>query len=211
MLRDRSLSLLSDMSSVSTKSVSEKAKLLMSTSELINEIVSLLSIAKSGSIISDMNVSVLQKEYESLNSMIKHKERIKDTVDEIMGGFFDNPVSLGEHRKTKDIHKGHSKGHKTNDNVLYKTTAPRPFDSEPSLQKRNTKATASSSGLMHKKDRKDKILNLLKKKKEVTIKDVSSIVVGCSDKTIQRELSALVKENVLKKEGEKRWSRYSLV
>jgi len=199
------------MSSVSTKSVSEKAKLLMSTSELINEIVSLLSIAKSGSIISDMNVSVLQKEYESLNSMIKHKEKIKDTVDEIMGGFFDNPKTLGEHNKQGDIHKGHSKGHKTTNDVLYKTPASRPVKSRLSLHGRDTKTGATTSGLLNKDGRRAKILGLLKKKKEVTIKDVSSVIADCSDKTIQRELSSMVKENVLKKEGEKRWSRYSLV
>ena len=32
-----------------------------------------------------------------------------------------------------------------------------------------------------------------------------------SEKTVQRELFALVKEGVLKKEGEKRWSVYKLV
>jgi hypothetical protein len=42
------------------------------------------------------------------------------------------------------------------------------------------------------------------------IKDVSPLVTGCSEKTIQRELSAMVRSGILKKVGEKRWSRYSL-
>ena len=42
------------------------------------------------------------------------------------------------------------------------------------------------------------------------IKDVSPLIKGCSEKTIQRELLSMVKSGILKKEGEKRWSKYSL-
>ena len=42
------------------------------------------------------------------------------------------------------------------------------------------------------------------------IKEVSNIVPDVSEKTIQRELLNLVSEGVLKKTGEKRWSKYSL-
>ena len=42
------------------------------------------------------------------------------------------------------------------------------------------------------------------------IKDIVMSITGCSEKTIQRELSALVAQGVLKKIGEKRWSRYEL-
>lgn len=62
-----------------------------------------------------------------------------------------------------------------------------------------------------KNSRQSIIINLLKRKKEIMIKDVSPLVEGCSEKTIQRELLAMVKAGILKKSGEKRWSRYSLV
>ena len=42
------------------------------------------------------------------------------------------------------------------------------------------------------------------------IKDVSPLISGCSEKTIQRELLAMVYAGILRKMGEKRWSRYSL-
>ncbi|MCR4330406.1 MAG: hypothetical protein NUV49_00790, partial [Patescibacteria group bacterium] len=59
-------------------------------------------------------------------------------------------------------------------------------------------------------DRKNVILRLAKEKGNINVKDVITVIPGLSEKTIQRELIALVKSNVLKKEGEKRWSRYSL-
>jgi hypothetical protein len=37
------------------------------------------------------------------------------------------------------------------------------------------------------------------------------MIKDCSEKTIQRELIVLVSEKVVKKEGERRWSVYSIV
>ncbi|MEK6878241.1 MAG: hypothetical protein AABY22_01465 [Nanoarchaeota archaeon] len=53
--------------------------------------------------------------------------------------------------------------------------------------------------------------SLIKRKKEIMIKDVVGLINDCSEKTIQRELLTLVDEGILKKEGERRWTRYSLV
>jgi predicted transcriptional regulator len=61
-----------------------------------------------------------------------------------------------------------------------------------------------------KNSRQSIIINLLKRKKEIMIKDVSSLIAGCSEKTIQRELMAMVHNGTLRKMGEKRWSKYSL-
>lgn len=59
-------------------------------------------------------------------------------------------------------------------------------------------------------DRRERIKTILEAKKEATIKDISEIITDVSEKTIQRELNALIEENIVKREGERRWSRYSL-
>jgi len=61
-----------------------------------------------------------------------------------------------------------------------------------------------------KKSRREFILSVISQKGEVTIKDISSVFKGCSEKTIQRELISLVNDGVVLKEGERRWSKYSL-
>jgi len=61
-----------------------------------------------------------------------------------------------------------------------------------------------------KTNRKDNIIKLFKKGEDLMIKDISHKISDCSEKTIQRELIALVAAGVLKKKGERRWSRYSL-
>ncbi len=59
-------------------------------------------------------------------------------------------------------------------------------------------------------DRQQIILKELRNKGQLTVKDLAEKIKGCSEKTIQRELLSLVGSGVLKKEGERRWSRYSI-
>lgn len=59
--------------------------------------------------------------------------------------------------------------------------------------------------------RKDRILTVLKDKTEASIKDITEIVTDCSEKTIQRDLNELIKDSIVKREGERRWSKYSLI
>ena len=42
------------------------------------------------------------------------------------------------------------------------------------------------------------------------IKDLTPVIKGCSEKTIQRELATLVDKGIVNKEGERRWSVYSM-
>jgi hypothetical protein len=62
-----------------------------------------------------------------------------------------------------------------------------------------------------KNSRKDKVVSLLGAGKPMGIKDFAKEIKDCSEKTIQRELLAMVESGVLKKTGERRWSLYSLV
>jgi hypothetical protein len=59
-------------------------------------------------------------------------------------------------------------------------------------------------------DRRTRIRTIIEAKREATIKDISEIITDVSEKTIQRELNAMIEENVVKRQGERRWSKYSL-
>lgn len=59
-------------------------------------------------------------------------------------------------------------------------------------------------------DRRKIILALVKQKPSLTVRDIAKSIPQVSEKTIQRELLAMVGENVLVKRGERRWSTYSL-
>lgn len=61
-----------------------------------------------------------------------------------------------------------------------------------------------------KDDRRKIILTLLGHSRDLTVKDIQKNIVGVSEKTVQRELLAMVADGTLQKKGERRWSRYSL-
>lgn len=65
--------------------------------------------------------------------------------------------------------------------------------------------------VIQKSDRQKAILDIIKKTGETSIKDITTGVEGCSEKTIQRELNSLIYDGVLKKVGERRWSKYMFV
>jgi hypothetical protein len=58
--------------------------------------------------------------------------------------------------------------------------------------------------------RQEIIIGMLKGGAKLTIKDFAKNIKNCSDKTIQRELITMLGKGLLKKEGERRWSKYFL-
>jgi hypothetical protein len=63
----------------------------------------------------------------------------------------------------------------------------------------------------NKSKRQDAILSLINERKSVGIKDIAVLFSDTSEKTIQRELGALVSAGKITKRGEKRWSVYMAV
>lgn len=79
----------------------------------------------------------------------------------------------------------------------------------PYVNKKDKKS--SKTDMVDRMNRRMAILNFIKENKEVAIKDIQNNISDCSEKTIQRELNDLIKDGVLKKEGDRRWSKYSLL
>jgi hypothetical protein len=59
-------------------------------------------------------------------------------------------------------------------------------------------------------DRTTRIKTVLEAKPEATIKDLTDIITDVSAKTIQRDLNSLIENGEVKRQGERRWSKYSL-
>jgi DNA-binding transcriptional ArsR family regulator len=60
-------------------------------------------------------------------------------------------------------------------------------------------------------DRAERIKTVLEAKPQATIKDIAEIITDVSEKTIQRELNSLIEKGQVLREGERRWSRYSVI
>lgn len=168
------------------------------------EVVSLLEVASRSGLVSPMNFSILKTEFMNLVHALStlRKDVNERTQFTLPKTFFDVPRGATSHigqrppvvtqigdTEYEHIHKGQQQYVKDNMSLN---------------ESRHT-------GIFKKTNRQSIIINLLKKKKDLTIKDIALVIRDCSEKTIQRELIALIEAGVLKKTGERRWSRYSLV
>lgn len=62
----------------------------------------------------------------------------------------------------------------------------------------------------NKSKRQETILSFIKEHKSAGIKDIAALFTDMSEKTVQRELGALVNAGKITKRGEKRWSIYMI-
>ena len=187
----------------------------------IDQVMSFLDIAFAVNIISEMNYAILKKEFLQLSqSIVESPYGVKANNRQInLSEFFKEELNstnqglIGIERKRNSI--GHySNGHQ--------------YSTRIGVQKGSTLMKALSGVKVSeknfnvlKKQRHDDIISIVKiLGGNATIKDIkdraqilqgqNGSLISCSEKTLQRELVFLVKDNVLNKVGEKRWSRYFL-
>ena len=151
---------------------------------------SLLAIARASGTLSPMNADIISREVHTLLSEIATYEEPRF--------FLEESFSLAEL-----LHES-ERSSKTEGNTE-KKSIPSPL----SLEKRKVPVRHQKSDGLSK--RQEEILSVIKDKKEVYIKDISTLLREYSEKTIQRELSHLVLAGVLEKKGDKRWTTYRLI
>ena len=85
------------------------------------------------------------------------------------------------------------------------------FIKDTKIPKKRDLTVPSNQTEMPKEDREEKIIQVVRDKGTVSIKDISSVIFDCSEKTIQRTLQTLIDKGQIRKEGERRWAKYKLV
>lgn len=197
-LRKGVMQLLEEIMTLSRATMSGRTSVLREISIDLFHVHSMLNISYRSGFISSMNYSIINTELENLIDFFNEYTGSQLSVDSKLFddkyfkvnapkrqsvGMMENiRDSLGTQESVKDI-KDRYKGQ--GNNVLYKKRG-------------------------DNKERKDRILEILKNKGNVSVKDIAMEIRDCSEKTLQRELIAMTEEGIITKEGERRWSRYSL-
>jgi DNA-binding transcriptional ArsR family regulator len=210
-LRERGVYLLSNVLPLRGKPLSTEVRERLRPA--VSEIVGHLDIAKIAGIVSDMNSSVLKREYISL---VEHLEELKD-IPADKTALESKTSTEGEAILSdiiKDIYKRHSIGHTDKGHHLMSfTSKSRQDGSRAGTRKGELTQGKYGSPMRDGQEplrRKNQVLKLFQEGQKHTIKDIASAIGGVSEKTVQRDLMTLVSQGTLKKEGERRWSRYSL-
>lgn len=296
-MREASVDLLSDTTLALDTTMGERIAVLGAAIRKIEKVVSFLDIAQASRMVSEMNASVLKKEYITLKSVIEGEwEKLFDRSKSIFtDSFFDVPADfessfpqiedlatvqaaateevLARHTAVpedkrqvqtersveaiahtraevrKDISRITSMKQEVRPTVRLGGNTPHaekhplpvkvhadpmtPLDQINGASKieihperlpqqriesrvmmvpeRNTDLLVRrNESEVGKGDRRTIILALIKQKPQLAVKDISKSIPDVSEKTIQRELLAMVAEGILAKKGERRWSTYSL-
>ena len=173
----------------------------------INELMSFLDIASTMNIISQMNCGILKKEFSELDHSIK-----ESTGRTIFPGM---PINLEEFLRDKPSISGKS----THLGIQKGSTLMKALSRVEVSDRNNQEARPSALGFASRAQRREEILNIIKAVGgNATIKDIKDKISimsdketslnSCSEKTLQRELISMVQNDVLYREGAKRWSRY---
>jgi len=170
----------------------------------VRQILSLLDIVHASGYISNMNLEVLKFAYADLVRFIEKSQ--EGSASESLELHEKELMSVTRDSHVSEISKGQKKS--------IKDTSVKDIQKDikviKDIQQSEDTRAQSLRTKRRLKSRRMAILDVVTKKSPIHIKDIAKEITDCSEKTIQRELSSLVNDNVLVKEGSKRWTTYSL-
>lgn len=201
-LRTLGIEIISDMNSIPVNALNK-----------IANTVSFLDLATTVNIISEMNCNILRKEFLELNNSIKESaNKFKGEGKQINLSEFlkEEESQIQAQHSIKDKHS--SNGHITPTRIGVQKGSTL-LKAIKNVSDRGSDHVSTGSFDILKKQRRGEIINLIQKRGgSATITDIKNSAYGsltsCGEKTLQRELVSMVKDGVLNKTGEKRWSRY---
>ncbi|HRH24536.1 MAG TPA: hypothetical protein PK109_03025 [Candidatus Paceibacterota bacterium] len=155
---------------------------------------SVLRMARAAGILSPMNADIIMREAHNLLQEVSSYEEPKVALDEVptLAALAKSVPSRAE-VSPMPIRPMRTSGTNTAP-VSYKGQADKGHNGDKK----------------DKNGRRDAILSILKSKGPSYIKDLSILIREVSEKTIQRELQALVAEGKVTRTGERRWTTYTL-
>lgn len=169
------------------------------------EIASLLEIAFLAEQLSEMNVRLLGSEIERLVLMTEKNKRQNESSSMQVSNV--NKVLSAEDSKERSL----GLSHKIRQRLFDKRPGSKASRPDPKYSSAfDVKKPQQLVFKDNKNERRKVIVEALQGGKKMGVKDFVSVLYGVGEKTIQRELAALVESGVLNREGERRWSKYSL-
>lgn len=210
---------------------------------IIAETLGLLELAFINGLVSEMNFSILKREYVVFRDAVEIKKASRESrTDTVLSESFFGAPLMGRPKTSDDTPKmvtsentencpnefsqghsiGHHKGHdiikdnkmsftkiEKNNNVLKNETVKKA--QSPNILNNINPTAANHISNVQREARHTRILKLIKDKRDISIKDIIEHFTDISEKTIQRDLMAFTESGVLKKTGDRRWSRYSII
>lgn len=180
-MRKAGVVLLTEVGKLTELAPTDRKKVLRAASEAATESLSLLEVAANAGLISRMNYTLLKKEFANAPLLLERAGKTE-------------PVKpIGQISK-------YSIGHSIGQIKIIK-------DKKLLMPMGQNSLTTSK---VKKEARKEQIKKVFDGGKSFSLSEMSDMFRDFGSKMLQRDLNDLIKDGVLKKIGNKRWSRYSL-
>jgi len=201
-IRNLSLNLVSMSVGLKDINFPDTKKLIIDIEKNALELMSVLDIACISGLVSKMNSQILNEEFQFFISELgKFAEKFENVKNASVKNVFMDSSILD------------TNGVLSKTNVACNVFASNLYGSGQGSVIGNNRGNEikNGNGRKRKDMRKNTILDFVKGHNIVSIKDITANITGCSEKTVQRELVSLINEGKIKKTGERRWSKYSVI
>jgi len=220
-LRTTSISILKDVNTIRHISNTDHKTLLNDVHEKFSLVNDLVHISRDIGFISRMNATILDTEITLLQKYIQNYLHKTNTEGGLVSAIHFPDQLFADHLPNQiPLNRPNSFSPNNISNTFTK-------NKQPVFSRQTTSAVTDIKGHQNRgvyvsnhekhEDRKTKIMDMVRGYKNsvtgegsVMIKDITHAFPNVSEKTIQRELADLVATGVLKKIGEKRWSKYTV-
>lgn len=202
-LREKAVLLMNNMMSVmsSTAGLRDKNVVFDEIKNLISQIEKILELTSIGTYTTNFNFDVLRKEYGNIQLAIEGEKELLMAEPKFLLGEALVVAKEEEALAENVITDITDKEVKIEDKRHIGQQLPK-----KETEKKVVRVIINNGG----NSRSQKILDFLKQGGNKTVKEVSAILGGVSEKTAQRDLLALVASGQLFAKGEKRWRTYSV-
>jgi predicted transcriptional regulator len=199
--------LLKNIMSFNDTSLAGKEIVIAKVSSDFVELNTLFNLAYNSGFISQMNFDIVSSEIDNLAKIViaYYERQVSGTKVLFNNNYFE---------VKKDLSLKDTNNQTRPDNDFIKDIKDRQnnkivFNGKKSeleaFFNKNSQIKSASGSLS---DREQKILEKVKTSGPITIKDISEMFTDVSEKTIQRELQKMHDAGHIKKEGERRWTKY---
>jgi hypothetical protein len=210
-LRKSGTELLKVSLSLITASSAYRKNVLNDISRLCLEIVSLSKVASNLGMTSLPNHNVLEGEIKTFIGVIEEREKPSTTGQGFVLNLNEESYYHVGEKKEVMINIVPDPLPANSSIVAERKVVIQPTKSDTNPRHESVaKPMPAPKSVMQKNERQQIILGIVKEIGESSIKDIADNIKDCSEKTIQRELNTLIYNGVLKKIGERRWSKYVL-
>ncbi len=213
-IREKAVFVFNNLISTKNRHFLERVSCLTEAENGIDELLVLLSLLSCGRDISGINFLVLKDEYSAVGKLIS-KEKDSDNFSEV---FFGNQQELIGQPNGQSNGQTNLNGQSNIQTDISKINGDIPLKNQQQPEQKKKREVVSKNNNndvfspenmgVKNRERKSKILNIVKNKGRITVGELAVVFKEYSEKTIQRDLLEMVGNGVLDKEGDKRWRSY---